>query len=179
MTGFGEKTCALVDKKLKEHLGESYIVPEVVAKKRATPKKAQQAALRKRVNDPGALRSPSVASPIRKVARGAARNRAYIPAQGSSGFAILVSLLRYELEYHQKLVNKLDLQEMAQRYTTSLNGQATSAQRYAGWATVKTLLEKELVARTDERNSYFFLTDSGRTLAKNLAKVSPALRGNC
>src|SRR5699024_5097219 len=113
-------------------------------------------------------KSPTVASPIRKVSRPTA-NRAYIPAQGSSGFAILVALLRYELEFNQNLVNKLDLQEMAQRYSSTSIGQ-TNAQRYPGWATIKTLLAKELVATTDARKSYYYLTEEGRKLARNLAR---------
>jgi len=106
--------------------------------------------------------------------------RKYIPSQGSSGFAILVSLLRYELEYEKRLVNKFDLQTMAQRYSNSMIGQAQGGQqKYSGWNTMKTLLEKELVGKTDKRNSCFFLTDEGRKLARSLALISPTLKGSC
>ena len=183
----------MIEKKLKDHLGADYCPPEICSppkrgRQRATNNVTdssdqqttitQMLAVRKRLNG-SATKSPTVSSPIRKVSRLVVpRNRAYIPAQGSSGFAILVALLRYELEFNQKLVNKLDLQEMAQRYSMTTIGQ-TSAQRYPGWQTVKTLLAKDLVAKTDARNSYFFLTDEGRKLARNLAKASPVLRGKC
>ncbi|XP_017491493.1 PREDICTED: crossover junction endonuclease MUS81-like [Rhagoletis zephyria] len=202
LKGFGEKICAMIDKKLKEHLGDAYVPPQpepAAAPKRANknkntaqpdqPEQQQISSLfsnvRKRV--PNAA-SPGIASPMHKISRRAAaaavpqRNRKYIPAQGSSGFAILVALLRFELERGQQLVNKYDLQEMAQRYcTTNLGataggGGASSMHRFAGWASVKTLLARSLVERTDARNSYFYLTGRGRRLARNLAKCCSMLR---
>lgn len=97
--------------------------------------------------------------------------------QGSSGFALLVSLLRYELEYAMTRVSRLDLQDMAQRYTSASSSSTASQLRYAGWPTIKTLLNRGLVDKTDARSAYYFLTDEGRKLAKNLALVSAQLKG--
>lgn len=203
LKGFGDKICAMIEKKLKDHLGDAYVAPAPPAaepakranKSKNTEQEEHQSTIsmfgnvRKRMPT-GAISaaSPGVASPMQKISRrtaaatAASSTRRYIPAQGSSGFAILVALLRYELESGQQLVNKFDLQVMAQRYcTTNLGGGggggSFNSNRFAGWASVKTLLAKKLVERTDDRNSYFYLTSRGRKLARNLAKCCSMLKG--
>lgn len=191
----------MIDKKLKDHLGDAYNPPAPPAavepaklgnKNKNSNQQDSQSSIsmfgnvRKRMPvEAISAGSPGAASPMHKVSRRAANaapTRRYIPAQGSSGFAILIALLRYELEHGQQLVNKFDLQTMAQRYcTTNISGGggggSFNSNRFAGWASVKTLLTRKLVERTDERNSYFFLTGRGRKLARNLAKCCSMLKG--
>lgn len=124
-----------------------------------------------------AMDSPNVSSPLRKVVKTAPSKR-FIPAQGSSSFALLVSLLRYELEYACLQVNKLDLQQMASKYNTSSSQAAGGNKwnRFAGWPTIKTLITRELVQKTEGRASYYSLTEEGRKLAKMLVLGSPLLK---
>ncbi|KAJ6217938.1 hypothetical protein RDWZM_009095 [Blomia tropicalis] len=179
LKGFGDKTCSIIDKKLREHFGSSYNPPTILV---PTQKKKNKNQVEKpdsevtnmfSIRKNSAMGSSTVKSPAKKLVRA---NRQYIPAQGSGGFSILVALLRYEVEFQQKLVNKLDLQEMSQRYCSSSMGQTNQIGSFSGWNSIKTLLNKELVSKTDSRNSYYFLTDEGRKLAHNLALVSPSLK---
>ncbi|KAH9527362.1 Crossover junction endonuclease mus81 [Dermatophagoides farinae] len=93
----------------------------------------------------------------------------WVPTPGQTPFAILVALLRRHLEFDDSRVNKLDLQDMAELYTTTRPLILTAA--------LNSLIHRrQLVDKTSDRNARYFLTDSGRKLAIQLAKQCPMLK---
>lgn len=169
LKGFGDKLCAQIEKKLSEHYGPTYVPVAFTSTVSSVSKNQTKInsllSVRKRN-----ISTPNRSSPVKKVSR----LQRYIPAQGSSGFAILISLLRYEVEYSTNRVNRKDLEDMCKQYTSSMT---VYNQRYSGWNTMKTLLNRDLVSKTESRYSYYSLTEEGRKLAKNLAMACPTFKG--
>lgn len=159
LKGFGDKICNQIDKKFAKHFNREPISLPICKNK--TPQKNitdhYSVIAHKRTIE----KSPSALTKVTKL------NQRYIPSKGSSSFAILVALLRYELEFSNTKVNKLDLNQMAQLYATNT----------IGFNCLKTLMSRELVQKTQDRNARYFLTENGRKLAKNLVLSCSDLQG--
>lgn len=182
----------MVDKKLRTELGSEYISSTVsdcstshpsVENSQRNVQQCSSSNENQKITNLFAIKrglcTPSKDSPMKKLTRkapGAGASKRYLPAKGSSGFALLVALLRYELEHAMFRVNKYDLQQMALKYTTTVQT-GGPGRSFSGWQTINTLISRELVTKTEERSSLYSLTDEGKKLAVNLALACPDLKG--
>ena len=106
-----------------------------------------------------------------------AKARAYIPAQRSGGYAILLVLHRQlDQEGYRGYMTKRELIYIAQTLCDSSFTTPEAGSRYTAWSTMSTLIKKELVVKTNSPARYA-LTDLGTELAERLeaAERDPSL----
>nr|XP_027201123.1 crossover junction endonuclease MUS81-like [Dermatophagoides pteronyssinus] len=178
LKNFGTKICEKIDKefaKLNDRLPK-----EVVSSQQHSPQRAITDILpiairakRQLIHTPKQSTNNVIAkdSPPVKITKTVTQRNVknWVPTPGQTPFAILVALLRRHLEFDDSRVNKLDLQDMAELYTNTRPLILT--------VTLNSLIHKrQLVDKTSDRNARYFLTDSGRKLAIQLAKQCPSLK---
>lgn len=99
---------------------------------------------------------------------GARRKKAYVPANRSGAYAILVALYEADKRYQQSCVQKSQLLELAQRYCDESMTKPKPGTHYTAFSSMKTLIKNEMVTSKQSRNAYYSLTDAGNELAKKL-----------
>lgn len=154
LKGFGNAICMKIDQKFAQKFPNSQNVTSQMVKKST------------QMTDHFSVTATKPSAARERVSKNNRKSN-YIPAKGSSAFAILIALLRLEMEFNNSKVNKLDLKETAQHYCKA----------NFGLMTINSLLQRSLIIKTEERNCRYSLSDQGRELAKTLALASENLKG--
>ncbi|KAF7488363.1 Crossover junction endonuclease MUS81 [Sarcoptes scabiei] len=153
LKGFGNAICMKIDQKFAQKFPNSQNVTSQMVKKST------------QMTDHFSVTATKPSAARERVSKNNRKSN-YIPAKGSSAFAILIALLRLEMEFNNSKVNKLDLKETAQHYCKA----------NFGLMTINSLLQRSLIIKTEERNCRYSLSDQGRELAKTLALASENLK---
>lgn len=135
LEGFGDRLCAMLDKKLAEH-------------KNATKRMSEQ-------NESGQTKKRRV-------------SQNYVPAIGSGGYAILLTLYEESLKNdYAGYMLKNDIIKIGQRLSDHSFSRAEPGTFYTAWSSMKTLLNRSLVSKVGNPVK-FSLTEEGVALAKKL-----------
>ncbi|XP_067400191.1 crossover junction endonuclease MUS81 isoform X2 [Emydura macquarii macquarii] len=101
--------------------------------------------------------------------------RGYVPAPRSGGYAVLLSLYKDSMSPHSRgFLTKPELQRAAQPLCDKSFTLSDPGNRYTAWASVGTLIRKELVLKTNVPARYS-LTPQGLALAQKLVAVEQAM----
>ena len=101
------------------------------------------------------------------VGRKPASSRSYIPQPRSGSFAILVALVKGEMEGMTKMT-KAQIVQDAQEFCDESMSRPKNGSFFTAFASMKTLVKKQLVTEERRRCSEYSLTEDGRTLAYKL-----------
>lgn len=93
--------------------------------------------------------------------------RSYVPQARSGSFAILVCLLKGEMEGVTRMTKGQIIQD-AQEYCDESMSKCRNGSYFTAFSSIKTLLKKQLVTEERHRCSEYSLTEDGRTLAYKL-----------
>lgn len=139
LEGFGDRLCAMLDKKLAEY-------------------KSSSTQSNKRINE----QHSSVEAKKQKLSQN------YVPAIGSGGYAILLAIYEQSLknEYVGYML-KNDIIKTGQSLSDRSFSKPEPGTYYTAWSSMKTLLNKNLVSRNGNP-AKFSLTEQGSELAKKL-----------
>ncbi|XP_075795109.1 structure-specific endonuclease subunit MUS81 [Pelodiscus sinensis] len=100
--------------------------------------------------------------------------RAYVPAPRSGGYAVLLALYKDSMSPHSRgFLTKPELQRAAQPLCDKSFTLGDPGNRYTAWASVGTLIRKELVLKTNVP-ARFSLTAQGLALAQRLVAAEQA-----
>ncbi|KAH9420217.1 Crossover junction endonuclease mus81 [Dermatophagoides pteronyssinus] len=169
LKNFGTKICEKIDKEFAKQ--NDRLPKEVVSSQQHSPQRAITDILpiairakRQLIHTPKQSTNNVIAkdSPPVKITKTVTQRNVknWVPTPGQTPFAILIALLRRHLEFDDN---------MAELYTNTRPLILT--------VTLNSLIHKrQLVDKTSDRNARYFLTDSGRKLAIQLAKQCPLLK---
>lgn len=156
LKGFGDKLCAMLDRKLNDYKknGEinnenlqTNIVTNVQSPKRNIPKNNTNSPKKRKVS---------------------VSNKEYVPAFRSGAYAILIALYEKSLESdYLGYMLKNDIIKAAQDKCDTSFTKAQPGTFYTAWSSMKTLITKKLVDKSSNP-AKFSLTESGRSLAQKL-----------
>lgn len=156
LKGFGDKLCAMLDRKLKEHKKngeinnenvETNIIGSVQSPKRNIPENNSNSPKKRKIS---------------------LSNKEYIPAFRSGAHAILIALYEKSLEPdYLGYMLKNDIIKAAQDKCDTSFTKAQPGTFYTAWSSMKTLITKNLVDKSNNP-AKFSLTESGRSLAQKL-----------
>ncbi|XP_028262525.1 structure-specific endonuclease subunit MUS81 [Parambassis ranga] len=102
---------------------------------------------------------------------GRKKKREYIPQKRSGGYAVLLTLYRHaQIPGSKGYMFKLELQTEAQHLCDKSFTAPDLGSKYTAWASVSTLIQKNLVIKTHNPARYS-LTDEGLALGERLASA--------
>ncbi|XP_037760850.1 crossover junction endonuclease MUS81 isoform X3 [Chelonia mydas] len=176
---FGDGICRRLDERLERHRAEQGADAPLEAMGRASPSMGGQES-----DPPGtehrSLSNPSASQtllgdleppPTRK----ARPPRQYVPAPHSGAYAVLLALYKDSMSPRSRgFLTKPELQRAAQPLCDKSFTLGDPGNRYTAWASVGTLIRKELVLKTNVPARYS-LTPQGLVLAQRLVAVEQAL----
>ncbi|CAM4587497.1 structure-specific endonuclease subunit MUS81 isoform X3 [Caretta caretta] len=176
---FGDGICRRLDERLERHRAEQGADAPLEAMGRASPSRGGQES-----DPPGtehrSLNNPSASQtllgdleppPTRK----ARPPRQYVPAPHSGAYAVLLALYKDSMSPRSRgFLTKPELQRAAQPLCDKSFTLVDPGNRYTAWASVGTLIRKELVLKTNVPARYS-LTPQGLVLAQRLVAVEQAL----
>ncbi|XP_067939786.1 crossover junction endonuclease MUS81-like [Watersipora subatra] len=169
----GDKICAMLDKKLSEHVPNGSVTlsdeesrETSLSRRRKTPELESSAGTNmKPVSADLNSAMPPVERNIPKVGSG---KRPYVPAHRSGAYAILMALYQHtQLENHGEYLIKADLIRLAESFSDKSFTVTDGGSHYTAFSSMKTLTSKYLVEKYSCPAKYR-LTGEGVTLAKQL-----------
>ncbi|XP_074861173.1 structure-specific endonuclease subunit MUS81 isoform X2 [Carettochelys insculpta] len=171
---FGDGICRRLDEELARHRAEQGADAQFDSVEGASPSMGGQESDLPRTEhhsrnnpSPGDLEPPSM--------RKHRPPRRYVPAPRSGGYAVLLALYQDSLSPHGRgFLTKLELQRAAQPLCDKSFTVGDPGNRYTAWASVGTLIRKELVLKTNVPARYS-LTPQGLALARRLVAAEQAL----
>ncbi|PYH82832.1 crossover junction endonuclease mus81 [Aspergillus uvarum CBS 121591] len=157
LNGLGPKLCDRLTEKLKEHCEENGLpMPEHPHKTRS-----------KRKSDEGGTTETQPAKKPRKT-------KPYVPTLRSGPYAIILALSTLEENASQGMT-KSQLIETAQPHCeSSFTAPSDSSKFHTAWASMKTLLQKELVYDYGRPLKRYALTEEGWEVAKRIKAAAPS-----
>ncbi|GJQ86282.1 mus81 [Trypoxylus dichotomus] len=161
LNGFGDRLCQMLDEKLSKH-NSSQDEPD--------PDKTIDYVL-ENIGVPKEKQKSKADTPKKKVPISPRRNqKEYIPAHRSGAYAILITLYENCIGNCTSMTKK-EIVEKAQDMCNKSFTKPDLGSRYTSWSSMKTLLEKELVAKRGNPAN-FSLTTSGKDLSMKLYENS-------
>ncbi|OJK05028.1 hypothetical protein ASPACDRAFT_110139 [Aspergillus aculeatus ATCC 16872] len=159
LNGLGPKLCDRLTEKLKEHCEENGLpMPEHPQKSRS-----------KRKSDEGGTTETQPAKKPRKT-----KAKPYVPTLRSGPYAIILALSTLAENASQGMT-KSQLIETAQPHCeTSFTAPSDSSKFHTAWASMKTLLQKELVYDHGRPLKRYALTEEGWEVAKRIKAAAPS-----
>ncbi|RAK76926.1 crossover junction endonuclease MUS81 [Aspergillus fijiensis CBS 313.89] len=159
LNGLGPKLCDRLTEKLKEHCEENGLpMPEHPHKSRS-----------KRKSDEGGTAETQPAKKPRKT-----KAKPYVPTLRSGPYAIILALSTLEENASQGMT-KSQLIETAQPHCeSSFTAPSDSSKFHTAWASMKTLLQKELVYDHGRPLKRYALTEEGWEVAKRIKAAAPS-----
>ncbi len=192
LKGFGDKICQRIDQKLNEFQNKTqfnenqtncdtnHIIllsdksPHSLPKdKRLTDNQSLEITdfLKKKKKRPLKKTPNKTMSPLRKVPKTKSNKSNYIPSEGSGAYGILMALFRSEVVDSVDSLGKEELQSLAQEFTTTSMTVAMHGSHYSGWHSIKTLINKNLIEKSNQRNATYCLTEDGKNIASKLYQI--------
>uniref|UniRef100_A0A8C8RB42 Crossover junction endonuclease MUS81 n=1 Tax=Pelusios castaneus TaxID=367368 RepID=A0A8C8RB42_9SAUR len=176
---FGDGICRRLDERLERHRAEQGADAGFEAVAGASPSRVGQesdapSTEHRSPNNPSASKTACgdmEAPPMRKLRA----PRGYVPAPRSGGYAVLLALYKDSMSPHSRgFLTKSELQRAAQPLCDKSFTLGDPGNRYTAWASVGTLIRKELVLKTNIPARYS-LTPQGLALAQRLVAVEQAM----
>lgn len=156
LNGFGDKLCAMLDRKLKDYQKNGSDLEDIDLSENDL-NLPQSQKTKKAIN---------ASSPRKRKLNGSFRE--YIPAIGSGAYAILLALHKRSLEPdYLGYMLKDEIIKYGQVFSDKSFTKPDPGTFYTAWSSMKTLLSKNLVLKTSHPPK-FSLTDEGVTLARKL-----------
>lgn len=159
LKGFGPKLCERLTEQLQKHCEQNGLpMPEHPQSKRPArgPGDGDQAG-----GDPGT-----------RQARKPRKQKAYVPALRSGGYAIILGLSTQDDDSHVGMT-KDELIEVAQPHCdSSFTAPSDPTKFYTAWNSIKTLIQKELVYERGRPLRRYALTDEGWETARRIKETS-------
>ncbi|KAM9301801.1 crossover junction endonuclease MUS81 [Gastrophryne carolinensis] len=182
LQNFGDGICKMLDEKLEKHYADHgpdapiHSLPSDTKQNRkekggaSFPPTAQLEA-----DLPGThLQGPS---PTKKKKTDGKRQREYVPQKRSGGYAVLLTLYKESKNLNTRgYMTKAELQREAQSLCDKSFSGSDPSNKYTAWSSVSTLIQKELVIKTNSPARYS-LTEKGLELAQRLDAAERLLEG--
>ncbi|CAH0384878.1 unnamed protein product [Bemisia tabaci] len=175
LDNFGHNLCSKLDRKLEEYrrthpLSSSDDLTDVdaptLACSTSNPQRANKTAKKRKLNDEE--RASTSTSPSAK------KQRSYVPAFRSGGYAILITLYRSQNEgNYPGFMTKAQLQKSAQALCDASFYKPDPGSYYTAWSSMATLIKKAFISKTGNPPR-FSLTIEGTELAKQLEEADPS-----
>jgi len=157
LENFGNKICAMLDKKLEtEALEREMNCSDFLEQSRSVPDSWWES-LEQHMQQ-------KTQKPKKKQPKGKTQLRIYIPQKNSGAYAILLTLYRHACNSWLK---KSDLQTLAQPLATKSFTIPDHGSHYTAWSSMATLLSKNLVKKFSNPAKYS-ITEEGKLLAAKI-----------
>ncbi|XP_054159299.1 crossover junction endonuclease MUS81-like [Oppia nitens] len=179
LKGFGDKLCKRIDERLSQMNGITIDCQTSRRPGNGNQRDQQITDMLPKRKKRSLMNTPNKGlSPLQKVAK-TKRNINYIPAEGSGGYAILMALIKWEIENSVDCLGKSDLQNASQEFSSTSMTSGANGSHYNGWHSIKTLVNKKLIERNTQRYATYYLTESGRDLATKLYQIYNEKKNKC
>ena len=171
LKGFGDKICKKIDDRLALINGQT--VDKDIQTTQTTDRQITDLLPQRKKRPLKPTPNKEGVSPLPKVSKTNANRKTgnYVPIEGSGAYAILMALIKAEIEDNSDSLGKQELQNLAQEFTTTSMTVGVNGSHYSGWSAIKTLINKGLIERNNQRFSSYFLTQTGRDLAQKLYQI--------
>ncbi|XP_047433210.1 crossover junction endonuclease MUS81 [Mugil cephalus] len=171
LQNFGDGICKILDQKLQRYYRENGVdapihsLPKEAPPPGSGPDNNNSLAPSRKKNAAGDQKTEKDGGGGRK------KKREYIPQKRSGGYAVLLTLYKQsQISGSKGYMFKLELQAEAQHLCDKSFTVPDLGSKYTAWASVSTLIQKNLVLKTHNPARYS-LTEDGRDLAERLASV--------